>query len=121
MRVTTGSFSACAKVAVMSRATTRSPSPSVNTISLRLPDSGTIRSASLTVTFLPSDERTVTGSWGTGVSASGSTRSAAVVLLPAGSLSAEPPSSEAQPAVTVSASTASSAPATRVRMRRTVA
>jgi hypothetical protein len=118
LRVTTGSFSACAKVAVMSRATTRSPSPSVKTISLRLPESGTIRSASLTVTFPPSDDRTVTGSWGTGVSASGSTRSAAASALAAGAPSGE--LSEEQ-AVTVSASTASSAPATRVRRRRTVA
>lgn len=117
-RVTTGSFAACWKVAVMSRATTRSPSPRVNTISLRLPESGTIRSARSTVTFLPSADGTVTGSLGVGVSARGSTRLAVVAaaaVFRAGAAAVEPP----QAVAVVRVSTANSAPASRVRKRRT--
>ncbi len=80
-RVTTGSFSACSKVAVMSRATTCRSKPRVKTISLRDPVSGTIRSVESIVTFVPSAESTVTGSFGAGAAASGSTRSASAEPL----------------------------------------
>lgn len=76
-RVTTGSFAACSKVAVMSRATTRLPRPRVKTISLSPPVSGTIRSVEATVTSAPSADFIVTGSCGRGAVASGSIRSAA--------------------------------------------
>ncbi|SCF63646.1 hypothetical protein GA0115255_101025 [Streptomyces sp. Ncost-T6T-2b] len=80
-RVTTGSLEACSKVAVMSRATTCLPKPRVKTISLSDPVSGTIRSVESIVTSLPSAESTVTGSFGAGAPASGSTRSASAALL----------------------------------------
>ncbi len=76
-RVTTGSFLACSKVAVMSRATTWSPRPRVKTVSEREPVSGTIRSTLCTVTSWPSADRTVAGSLGAGRVAMGCTRSAA--------------------------------------------
>lgn len=90
-RVTTGSFSACSKVAVMSRATTCLPKPRVKTISLSDPVSGTIRSVEPIVTFLPSAESTVTGSFGAGAAASGSTRSASAELLAAFGAEPSPP------------------------------
>ena len=64
--VTSGRCCAWANVVEMSRATTRSPRPSANTTSLRLPHNGTTRLTSVTVTSRPSPEATVTGSVGAG-------------------------------------------------------
>ncbi len=119
-RVTTGSRAACSKVAVTSRATTREPSPRVNTISLRLPESGTSRSARSTVTFRPSAERTVTGRAGSGGPARGSTRSGAAEAPFAGGEAVPSDEPWHAVAVRVRASTDSSAPASRMRKRRTV-